>query len=246
MTKFVILVSKIITAAAVALSLTSCNYNIDLSNSITGSGNVVKENRNVGNFDKVTVSQGLDCEILLSDKLEVTVEADDNLIKGIKTTVENGTLIIESDYNNYINVVSKKVTVHMPKIVSLESTSGSSLKSGNVLTGNNISVKSSSGSTLEAEIEADTITLETSSGSEQTVRGKAFRVNTASSSGSTINANQLLANDVYAQSSSGSSTSVNAALLVDAKASSGSSINYTNNPKEVRKEENSGGSVSKD
>ncbi len=246
MTKFVIFFSKVIAATLVALSITSCNHNINFGKSITGSGNVTTEKRNLANFDKVTVSQGLECEIIYSDKLEVTVEADDNLINGIHTTVENGTLDISSEYDNYINVVSKRIIVHMPKIVSLESTSGSTLKSGNILKSDDIRLKSSSGSSLEVEVEADKVTLETSSGSEQTVIGKALKVYSASSSGSTIDADELLANEVFAQSTSGSSTSVNAAVLLDGKASSGSSISYSNSPKEVRKEESSGGSVSKD
>ncbi|MBF6642433.1 DUF2807 domain-containing protein [Flavobacterium sp. J49] len=246
MTKFVVFFSKVITATLLALSITSCNHTINFGNSITGTGNVVTEKRNTGNFDKVSVANGLECEVFLSDKFEVTVEADDNLIKGIKTVVENGTLIITSEYSNYINVTSKKIIVRLPKVVSLESTSGSTLQSGNLLISDDLTLKSSSGSSLEAEVEADKVTLETSSGSEQKVIGKALKVYSASSSGSHIDANELLANEVNAQSSSGSSTSVNASLLLDAKASSGSSITYLNSPKEVRKEESSGGSVSKD
>lgn len=246
MTKFVIFFSKVITATLVALSITSCDHNINFGKSISGSGKVITEKRNVANFDKVTVSQGLECEIIFSDKLEVTVEADDNLINGIHTTVQNGTLDISSEYDNYINVTSKKIIVRMPKIVSLESTSGSTITSSNILNSDDITLKSSSGSSLEVEVEADKVTLETSSGSEQKVTGKALKVFTASSSGSHIDANGLLANEVNSQSSSGSSTTVNAAVLLDAKASSGSSITYLNSPKEVRKEETSGGSVSKD
>lgn len=246
MTKFVIFFSKVITATLVALSITSCDHNINFGKSISGSGKVITEKRNVAHFDKVTVSQGLECEIIFSDKLEVTVEADDNLINGIHTTVQNGTLDISSEYDNYINVTSKKIIVRMPKIVSLESTSGSTITSNNILNSDDIMLKSSSGSSLEVEVEADKVTLETSSGSEQKVTGKALKVFTASSSGSHIDANGLLANEVNSQSSSGSSTTVNAAVLLDAKASSGSSITYLNSPKEVRKEETSGGSVSKD
>ena len=246
MTKFVVLLSKVIAATLLALSITSCNHNINFGNSINGSGNVVTEKRNVAAFDKVTVSQGLECEIIYSDKLEVTVEADDNVIKGIHTTVENGTLDISSEYDNYINVASKRITVHMPKIVSLECTSGATLKSGNILISDDLTLKSSSGSSMEAEVESDKVTLESSSGSEQKIIGKALKVYSASSSGSHIDANELLANEVFAQSSSGSSTTVHAALLLDGKASSGSSISYTNSPKEVRKEESSGGSVSKE
>jgi hypothetical protein len=246
MTKIVVLFSKIVTATLVALSLASCNANFDLGNSIKGSGKVVTEKRNLSNFDKVTLANGLDCEVIQGNNFEVTVEADDNVINGIKTRVENNTLVIYSEYNNYINVTAKKVIVKLPKVSSLESTSGSSLKSGNLITGEDILLKSSSGSTMEVEVESDKITLETSSGSEQKITGKALKLYSASSSGSHIEANNLLANEVYAQSSSGSSTTVNPIVLLDGKASSGSSITYAKTPKELRVEESSGGSVSKE
>ena len=70
-------------------------------------------------------------------------------------------------------------------------------------------------------------------------------VKTNSSSGSTINAQELAANEITAESTSGSNTSVNPIVLLNAKASSGSSIEYVKEPKKVVKEESSGGSVSK-
>lgn len=246
MGKIVVFLSKLVAATLLALSFTSCNHTINFGNSITGSENVITQKRTLATFDKVVVNDGLDCEVLIADTQDVTVEADDNLANGIKTVVTNGTLMITSEYDTYINVKSKKVIVRMPKIAGLESTSGSSLRSGNTLTSLDISIKSSSGSSLDVDVEADNINLETSSGSEQNVRGKALKLSTASSSGSHISAERLVANEVFAQTSSGSSTSVNAAVLLDAKASSGSSISYTGQAKEVRKEESSGGGVSKE
>jgi hypothetical protein len=244
MVKFIMFCSKAIIATAAGLVLTSCNWTVDLGNSITGSGNIVKETRKLDSFTKVEVKTGIDCEILQANNFEVVVEADDNVIKEIKTRVENGTLILESDFGNYRNA-TRKVTVTMPKIDNLESTSGATLKSLNTLTATKVYLKSSSGSEMNVTVESDTISLETSSGSEQNIKGKALKLYATSSSGSSINANELLANDVSAQSTSGSSIEVHSILNIDGKASSGSSINYKGNPKIVNKEESSGGSVSR-
>jgi hypothetical protein len=244
MVKFIIFCSKAIIATIIGISLTSCDWKIDLGNSITGSGNIVKEVRKLDTFSKVEVKTGIDCEIKQADKFEVIVEADDNVINEIKTRVENGTLILESDFGSYLNA-TRKVIVTMPKIDNLESTSGSTLKSLNILTGTNVALKSSSGSEMNVTIESDTIYLETSSGSEQNIKGKALKLYASSSSGSSIKADDLLANDVSAQSTSGSSIDVHSIVNLDGKASSGSSINYKGNPKKVNKEESSGGSVSR-
>mgnify|MGYP006350134803 CR=1 FL=1 len=88
MIKFIIFCSKAITATIAGLLLTSCNYKIDLGNNITGSGNIVKEERKLNSFTNVSVKTGIDCEIKQAADFQVTVEADDNVIKEIKTRVE--------------------------------------------------------------------------------------------------------------------------------------------------------------
>lgn len=246
MTKLVFHITKIVIAAVVAVLFGSCHSNISLGNKITGSGNVTKEVRNLSGFTKILVYKGLDCEVQQSDKFAVIVEADDNLHEGITTTVENGLLKIDSRYNGYKNVSSKKIIVQMPVIVTLESTGGASLKSLNTLKGENITVKTSSGSEMNVTVESDTITCESTSGSDLTIKGKALRAYAHSSSGSSIKAGNLMANEIAAQSTSGSSITVAPILLLDAKASSGSSISYTKTPQQLRKESTSGGSVSEE
>lgn len=244
MIKFTTQLVRLIVAACLALLFNSCKYDIDLGESIKGSGNVVSKERKVQDFTKIEVSRGLDCEVTQGDKTEVVVEADDNLQDGIITTVENGTLKITSKYNNYHNVTSKKIKVQMPKVSSLETTSGSNLITTNTLRGDNIYLKSSSGSDLEANVEADKVTLESTSGSTITVGGKALEVTTASSSGSTIDAGKLLANEISSQSTSGSNSVVNPIVSLKAHASSGSSIEYEKAPKSLNIEKNSAGDVS--
>jgi len=73
-----------------------------------------------------------------------------------------------------------------------------------------------------------------------------LNLNTDSSSGSSIDARELLANDVVSETSSGSTTNTHPILSLNGKASSGSSIHYNGSPKTVVKEESSGGSVSKE
>ncbi|WP_310554406.1 head GIN domain-containing protein [Flavobacterium sp.] len=249
MIKLLMNLAKIIVATFIALLFNSCKHDIDFDfgqESIKGNGNVITENRNLSGFEKVTVNRALDCEIIQSNTFKVVVEADENLIKGIETYVENGTLKITSKYNNYHNVASKKITVYLPIISGLESSSGSNLTNKGVIKSNNIYLKSSSAADMNVVIESDKITVETTSGSEIKVKGKAIALETASSSGSSIDAEELLVNEVNAQSSSGSETVVNPILKLSAKASSGSSIGYIKKPNQIDIEESSGGSVGKE
>lgn len=241
MIKFIILCTKVIIVAVVALLFSSCNQVFE---GVKGNGNVQTELRKISEpFTKISVNRGLEVIVEQGDVVKVEVEADQNLLKHITTKVENGVLVISSDENIY-SAEKEVVRVTMPIIEGLETTSGSNLSSASVLKGSKVYVKSSSGSEIDVNAEFDTISSESTSGSNITLSGKALKFTSASSSGSEIEAGNLLANEVVAQSTSGSSTKVNPRVSLNAKASSGSSIEYTNTPKTIVKEETSGGSVS--
>lgn len=246
MIKIITILTKFAVAFLIAILFSSCKHDLDFGRKITGSGHVVTKERNLAPFTKIEVSQALDCEVTQGNNQKVTIEADDNLQDGIITTVNNGVLKISSKYNNYNNIKSKIIRIQIPIISSLEATSASSLITKNSIKGNTIYVKSSSASKIVANIEADKIVLEATSGSELNIEGKALEVTTASSSGSSIDATNLLANDINSQSTSGSTTIVNPILKLKAHASSGSSISYSKTPKNLSVEENSGGSVDKE
>ncbi|HSD06310.1 head GIN domain-containing protein [Flavobacterium sp.] len=242
MLKVITLITKFIVITLMALFFGSCNQN--MLNSITGSGHVTTEKRTVtGDFKNVEVSNALDLVIEQSDKTEITVIADDNLQKEITTKIENGVLVISCNKGNFINVTSKKIIVKMPVIEGLEASSASTINCNNTLKGNSINLVSSSAGSIDATLEYENIQLNSSSASNQTIDGKAIRLETSSSSGSVLNAGELLVNEVIADASSGSSTTVSPIVSLKAEASSGGNISYNKTPKSIQKEENSGGSV---
>ena len=124
MVKIITMITKFIIVTLTALLFASCNFSANMK-SIRGNGHVTTEKRIVqGDFKSVEVSNAIDLVIEQSDKTEITVEADDNLQKEISTKVENGVLIISCDYNSFINIKSKKVTVKMPLIVITTTVTG--------------------------------------------------------------------------------------------------------------------------
>lgn len=246
MIKFIVFCTKIVIATIVALLFTSCHTKFDFGNGIDGNGNVTTEKRNVvGDFTKIDASRGLNVEVEQSKSYFVEVEADENLHQHITTKVENGTLIITSD-ENIDESTSRTIRVKMPSIAGLETSSGANISGKNTFLGNNLKVRSSSGSEIDVEVEIDAIDCEATSGSTITIKGKGLTLNSASSSGSSIDAKDLKVNDVVAQSTSGSSTDVYPIVSLNGKASSGSSVNYKHTPKTINKEESSGGSVSQE
>ena len=243
MLKIITIITKFIVAAIMALFFSSCGHSLNLGMGIKGSGNITTETRTVNqDFKSIEVSTGIKVIVEQSDTKSITVEADDNLQKHIITKIENGVLKIESD-ENYNSTETPVVNVKMPVINGLSASSGSEISSSKPLISKNMNAKSSSGSTIDIEVEADAISLDSSSGSTIEASGKALKLETSSSSGSTIDAKDLMANEVNSEAASGSSTSVYPIVKLDAKAASGSSIGYHKIPKTISKEESSGGSI---
>ena len=242
MIKIIIHITKFIIATVTALLFASCNFTN--MKSIEGSGNVTTEKRIVqGDFKKISVSNAIDVEIEQSDKTEIIVEADDNLQKEIKTTVENGTLIISCEFTSFHNVTKKKVIVKMPVIDALEASSASTITSTNVIHSTNIKLDASSAATMNVNIESDEISLDTDSAGSITIEGKALKVKSSASSAANIEAEKLLANEIEADADSGASININPIVSLKANANSGGSINYKGSPKTIEKTSNSGGSI---
>ena len=246
MIKIITLITKFIVVSLIALLFGSCNQ-LGSLNSITGSGRVTTEKRAfTEDFKSIEVSNGLDLVVEQSNKIEIIVEADDNLQKKIITKVENGVLIISCKSGNLINIASKKITVKMPIIEGLEANTAASINTNTTLRGERLILESSSAASIHAKVEYENIELSASSASSQNINGKAIRIETSASSGSELDASELLTNEVIADASSGGSITVSPIVSLKAEASSGGNIAYKNTPKSIQKEEHSGGSINQE
>jgi hypothetical protein len=231
---------KIFVTLALAIAVISCN---DFNNQKEGNGHVTTEKREVtGDFTKIVAGQAIDVEIEQADSYSIEVEADSNLIENIKTTIDNGVLKISSDVN-FQDAEKLLVRIKVKQLDEIETTSASSVESVNVFKGKNLRIAASSASEIDIEAEYESIHIETTSTGEVTIKGKTLKLETSASSASDINASELLANEVFSQATSASDTRVNPLVKLDAKASSASTITSVKQPKEIRKEETSGGEV---
>ena len=221
------------------VGLISCNVS-----GVTGSNNVIKKSRTISeSFNAIKVSQGIDVYLKQSDKISVTVEADDNIYDLLITEVKDNVLHIYFD-KNVGRVKAKKVYVSMKDIVSLTASSGADIEGSGKITGNTLILKASSGADIELEVDVKELTCSSSSGSDIDVSGNCNKLDASSSSGSDINAENLKSNHVDAESSSGSDITVYVVESLKADASSGGDIRYKGEPKEKDIEKSSGGGVS--
>jgi hypothetical protein len=224
----------------IIISLFSCQ---EFVNQTKGNGQVTTTKREVTeNFTKIETSEAIAVEIEQAENNSIEVETDSNLQNHVKTTISNGVLKISLD-KNMIVCNELIVRVKIKELNEIKSSSASSIKSNTVFKGNNLNIIASSASTIDMEAEFENITIDASSTGNVNIKGKTLKLETNASSASSIDASELMSNEVFAKTSSASDIKVYAIVKLDAKAESAGTIASVKRPRELRNEETSGGEI---
>jgi hypothetical protein len=217
--------------------LTSCFHGIK------GNGNVVKSERQIGSFESISASAGIDVILIQDSVVKVVVEADENLQDNIKTEVSNGELKISPE--KWIRKSKMKtVYVTFKSIHSFEASSGSDVKSKSALKLSSLDLSATSGAKIDLSLVVNDLTIEGSSGGDIDLSGSVENLSVDGSSGVNIKASDLQSKTCNAGASSGATIKIYVSEKIIAKASSGGNISVAGNPKEKNIEKSSGGDVS--
>ncbi len=237
--------TKFIVGLIVSFMLMSCQFNSNFGFGVRGNGNVETVEREISdNFTEIKVSRGLDVYLTQSDHVSLKVQADENLHDIIMTEVENNVLRIYAD-KNISYAASRKVMVSFKDITKISSSSGSDVYSTNTITAESLELSTSSGSSMELDVDTHVIECSSSSGSDLRLSGKTDKLYAKATSGSDIKAGNLKTSTCEARASSGADITVNTSKELVARASSGGDIKYYGNPDKVSKKDGVSGSIRK-
>lgn len=236
--------SKILSAFVilqVAFVFSSCIF---LGPSIKGNGKVVEQTRDLGSFDEVKASRGMNVYITQGEIEKVVIEADENLLDAIETKIERNTLVVTTS-KNIRESTSKKVYVTISEINGIKSTAGSNVYSENTLNAKSLDLSTSAGSNMSLEVDAGRLNVSASSGSNIKLEGRSESFVGKASAGSNIKAENLTVDDCEARASSGANIWIKVREKIDGQASSGGNVFYSGNPGEINTKSSSGGNVRK-
>ncbi|MEO8719725.1 MAG: head GIN domain-containing protein [Ginsengibacter sp.] len=103
------------------LMLMGLNLNAQILKSIKGDGNLKTEVREVSGFTSLSSRGSIEVQINYGNTNNIKVEADENLLPYIETTVDDGTLLVQFKKNLNLKPRSKMVVyVSMNKIKNLQ------------------------------------------------------------------------------------------------------------------------------
>ena len=220
-------------------SLASCRFHC-----IRGSGHQITENRKPGDFTRIDVSESFKVLVKQDSSNTITVTADDNLLKYIRTNVTGGTLRIYTK-KNMCNSGEIVVKVPVRLLEGLKASDAAEIVSDGKLNGKDVSIHVSDGSRITVDLTAAKVKIHSSDASEVHLNGQTSSSEVELSDGSKIYAKDFVTGTSWIRASDGSYGEVNVMNTLNVHGSDGAVIKYHGNPQTVNTNNSDGASVEK-
>lgn len=213
--------------------------------SVSGSGNIVTEERKVANaFTKIEASNAIKVEIRKGKSTALSVEADDNLIQYVQTEVSGNTLSVRIKSNTNMRQTTKMIVyVTMPEIKSIDVSGAATVSMMSEFSGDHLDVEAGGAGQVKVDFVGRKVRVDVGGAGRVELRGSADEADYDASSAGLIDAKALSAKVVVARANSAGNIKLTATESLDAKANSAASIRYEGNPKKLYTDSNSAGSV---
>ena len=141
-----------------------------LSRGIEGSGNVVKEQREVSAFHGIDAGSAFRIYITKGDKQSVVIETDDNIQEQIKLKVKDGILEMETK-GNIRNPKKMNAFITIPNLDALDLSGACKLTTTDRFDNDKMDIDLSGASGLEIKIKVNKLEIEQSGASKSTISG---------------------------------------------------------------------------
>ncbi len=212
--------------------------------SIWGDGNVVSEERSVGDFDGLKVSSGIDVLIKQGPEVSLLLEADENLHEVIKTEVIDNTLKIYTS-KNIRKAKSRKVYLVYKELNSIRISSSGDVRGENTLQTESLKISLSSAGDLELDLQAEKVDCNISSSGDARLSGHTDYLEADLSSAGDLHAYELIAKKCRVNCSSAGDAKVYATEEFDLRSSSAGDICYKGEGRIINMKTSSAGSITK-
>jgi hypothetical protein len=214
----------------VAASL-ACNIPLTI-NTVTGSGNVVTEQREVSGFERIALSGAGKVIITQGEKEALTIETDDNLMRYIKTEVRDGTLGL-SFTGNVIPLPSRSLIfrVSVVDLTGLDSSGAGSFEIGRLDTDRLKVTLSGAGNVGIDELKATDLAVAVSGAGNVELAGQVETQEIDLSGLGSYNAPALESRTASVRISGAGNTAIWALDTLDVEISGAGNVEYFGSPK---------------
>ncbi|GAB3888872.1 head GIN domain-containing protein [Spirosoma agri] len=198
---------------------------------LVGNGQLVKQQRTIGSFSKLTVRVGMRVLITSGNAQQAELEGESNVLEHVLTQVKNGELTVT--LNEKITAKQTKavtVTIHVPKLDKVLVSTGCVVTSELPLVADNLTLSVETGSALTAPITTKKLTLTVKEGSKASIQGTATSAVIQLTAAGRLDAPRLTINRADVKLESASQATIHVTETLSASADGVSTITYAGNP----------------
>ena len=182
-----------------------------------------KIDRDLGDFSKVAVYDGINLELIKSDENKVEITGKNTNYVVVKN--KNGDLKIRLNLERRFSGDKTKVTLFYKTLYNIISHEGSNVFSKDTIKQADLNVKANTGSTINIIVALNTLNTTSATGSTVNLLGKAEYHDCSTSTGAEIKAEKLITIETYATSTTGGLIEVSATKELEANSKLGGVIN---------------------
>jgi hypothetical protein len=200
----------------------------------TGSGRTASETRALAEFQAVSLNGSIDIVVRQGAQQQVQVQADDNLLPLLETTVESGkqgpTLQVRWKKGESIYHRSKVlVTVVLPKLSSLASAGSSDMRVESFTTpALQVSLSGSGDAKLEG-LSTEDLAVRISGSGDVSGKGSATKLNVSIAGSGNVKLDGMRADDVQVSIAGSGDALVNAQKTLNVRIAGSGDVNYVGN-----------------
>lgn len=192
-----------------------------------GSGNVIKQQRNVTGFTEIEAGSAFSITVEQGSAYQLIVETDDNYQERIETVVEGDRLIISS--MGMKNPSAMKVFVTLPEIRSIEIYGAARLNSVGTLNASSLKLELSGASKVDLDLNTEMLNTDISGAAKATLSGNTVSHISNISGAANLNALKLTALSTNADISGAGKATINSTNEIIADISGAGSLSYFDN-----------------
>lgn len=212
---------------------------------VQGSGKLLKESYDLGEFSRVTAGSGFGLEVVRADSFSVEIDIDDNLLEYLQIGVENGGLEIrmQSGRSYRPGQGGMRARIGMPVLAGLSLSGGAEARIQGFSSDGAVELVGSGGSVLRGVLRAGALSVSLSGGSRLELKGTAKRLALLGSGGSKLDLAALPVEDAQVGLSGGSEGVVHVTGKLAANLSGGAELAYMGEPEITRLQTSGGASI---
>ena len=219
------------------------------SNRVKGNGVETTEKRQVGSYDRISVSHIIKATLVPGTEGELVLEGEENLLEHVVTEVSGNQLTLKAEKGYQLDPSrgSEGIRIRVPvkDLVALQVSGAAEVSGKGAFTFPQFGIEGSGAGEMDLELSSTTLEVEVSGACEVTLRGTAGRLEIEGSGASELNAYGLQAREVEARLSGSADARVSVEESLSAQVSGAGDLHYRGNPEKLQSKASGAGSINK-